>query len=178
MTENLIVPDLTTERLHLEPLSHEHAQGMFTLWSDARVCEYSGEVTDCNGAIIDVPVKIRNDSDRIIDFWHTAQHDGWGMRWAILLGAGTRTFAGTIGFNALGNHSEIAFHLVPNFWGQGIMTEAAHAAIDWAAVSGAQQICAFIEDENINSIKLVQRLGMQKTNITQDGGARCYVKKI
>ncbi len=178
MTENLIVPDLTTKRLHLEPLTDEHAEGMFTLWSDARVCLYSGEVTDRNGAIIDVPVKTRNDSNRILDFWSAAQRDGWGMRWAILVDAGTRTFAGTIGFNRLGIDSEIAFHLVPAFWGQGIMTEAAQAAIDWASANEAQQICAFIEDENINSIKLAQRLGMQKTDITQNGGAHCYVKKI
>ena len=71
-------PDhLETERLVLEPLSLDHSEGMFLLWSDPEVCRYAGPIHDYEGRPVASPVHASSDSDRIIDFWVRAHSDGW-----------------------------------------------------------------------------------------------------
>ena len=142
----------------------QHSQGMYDLWSDADVCKYSGIVKDYDGNLIDTPVAGRTKSDLIIDFWLRAVVDGWGFRWAVLLLDSDEAFTGTVGFNSLTTCSQIAYHLLPKHWGQGIMTEASEAAIDWRRGNGATEIEAFTEPKNIPAIALARRLGMIATD--------------
>ena len=74
---------LETERLVLEPLSLDHSEGMFLLWSDPEVCRYAGPVHDYEGRLVPSPVRTSSDSGLIIDFWIRAHSDGWGFRWAL-----------------------------------------------------------------------------------------------
>lgn len=168
----LKIPTLATRRLRLEPLSTSHSPGLFDLWSDAEVCRYAGTVRDHDGKVIDMPAASRAESDRILDFWLKAAADGRGFRWAALLRASRESFAGTIGFNALGDCAEIAFHLLPRYWGRGLMTEASAAAIAWQRGNGASEIEAFIEPENAASIALALRLGMSATEAYSQGARR------
>jgi len=168
------VPRLSTERLSLEPISSAHSQGMFDLWSKSAVCKYSGQVKDRFGAIIPMPAVSPADSDRIIEFWRVAAAEGWGFRWAILL-SNTTEFVGTLGFNSLEECSEIAFHLMPAFWGKGMMSEACRAAIAWCQLKGASQIEAFIEPANTPSVLLASALGMQATDTFSDGARRYHM---
>ncbi len=163
------IPILKTERLTLEPISKEHSEGMFALWADADVCKCSGVVTDTNGNIIPTPVQKSTQSDLIIDFWLNAIKDGWGFRWAVLLENG---FTGTLGFNSITDYYEIAFHLHPDYWGKGIMSEASEVAVKWASNNGATGIEAFIEPENIASQALAQRLNMEATDEYSEGAQR------
>lgn len=169
--KDLQIPTLTTERLRLEPLGHEHAKGMYDLWSDAAVCKYSGVVTDYDKNIIETPVKDISQSDLIIDFWNKAANDGWGLRWAIILES-ENEFTGTVGFNSCADYFEIAFHLLPAYWGQGISTEAAKAAMNWAQDNGALGIEAFIEPANEASIALAERLNLKATGQFSEGAQR------
>ncbi len=148
-----------------------HSKGMFDLWSDAEVCRYSGPVTDYDGNSIAMPAATKADSDLIIDFWRRAANHGWGFRWAMVM-AGPGEFTGTIGFNSLGECSEIAFHLLPRHWGKGLMTEASNAAIQWRRSLGVSEIDAFIEPENSPSIALAERLGLKPTNEFTRGAQR------
>lgn len=171
------IPILTTTRLRLEPLSFFHSQGMFDLWSDKHVCQYSGTVSDYDGNVIEMPAKSSTQSDLIVDFWVKAAADGWGFRWAVIFASSSESFAGTIGFNSLSNPYEIAFHLLPDYWGQGIMNEASEAAMNWAKEQGASDIEAYIVPENTKSIALVERLGMGATKKYSDG-ANQYIVNI
>ncbi len=168
----LTIPTLVTERLKMEPLTLAHSQGMYDLWADASVCKYSGPVTDYRGNVIDTPVASHNESDLIIDFWQRAVADGWGLRWAILSLDEDDAFIGTVGFNSLTACTEIAFHLLPQHRGQGFMTEASEAAIDWRRGIGATEIEAFIEPENISAIALARRLGMKATDAVVERARR------
>ncbi|MEL6523230.1 MAG: GNAT family N-acetyltransferase [Pseudomonadota bacterium] len=172
----LRVPTLRTDRLKLEPISTLHSDGMFALWSDASVCEYSGTINDYDGNVINMPARNKAESDCIIDFWLRAFDDGWGFRWAIIV-LEDNSFAGTIGFNSLDSSYEIAFHLLPLFWGRGIMTEAAKKAIQWSIDDGALEIEAFIEKENSRSSALARRLEMVATHEYSEGAQR-YFKKL
>ncbi len=172
---NPTIPTLRTTRLVLEPLSWADSAGMYTLWSDPAVCEFSGVVRDYDGQLVPTPVVSIADSDRIIDFWIRAVADGWGFRWAVKLDAG---FAGTVGFNSLGDCAEIAYHLCPAYWGAGIMREASAAAINWVQARGTTTIEAFIEPDNGPSIALAERLGLTATPAFSDGAQRYVLLEV
>jgi RimJ/RimL family protein N-acetyltransferase len=123
------------------------------MWQQPRVAQFSGVVEDAFQTEISMPVKTAGDSDRLIRFWLKAANDGWGFRWAIIHGAADE-FVGHIGFNSLSDCSEIAFHMNPDFWGNGFMYEAATAAIKWGHDNGAAEIEAFILPDNKRSIAL------------------------
>ena len=167
----LKVPILTTPRLRLEPLSLAHSAGMFAMWQQDAVQKYSGPAHDEYGDPIRLPARSDNDSDKLIRFWIKAAADGWGFRWA-LLSKESAAFIGHIGFNSLANCSEIAYHLNPDFWGQGLMREAARTAISWRKEGGASQIEAFIDEDNTGSKALALRLGMVATDQFSEGARR------
>ena len=169
----LLVEDIETERLFLTALSSDHSQSMFGLWSHPEVCRFSGTVTDYDRNETPMPAASRTDSDKIIDFWQRAAADGWGFRWAIL-DRSNGHMVGHIGFNSLGPVCELAYHLHPDHWGKGIMSEAATAAIDWALKSMPDTTLeAFIEPENKGSIRLALHLNFEPTRHFSDG-AECY----
>jgi ribosomal-protein-alanine N-acetyltransferase len=164
-------PTLTTDRLVLEPLGLKHSAGMFLLWSRAEVCRYSGAAHDWDGAAIALPAANETDSDKIIHFFiQLARTDG-GFHWA-LMKRDTDEFAGTVGFNRLMPRAELAFHLRPEFWGQGLMQEAVAAALGWLRQSGVSTVEAFIEPENEPSVRLAGRFGFASTGLIRDRAER------
>lgn len=168
----LQIDDIETDRLLLTGLSFGHSTPMFRLWSHPEVCRYSGTVTDYDRIEIPMPAASSVESDKIIDFWQRAAADGWGFRWAMLDRSNGHMF-GHIGFNSLGSVSELAYHLHPDHWGKGIMSEAAAAAIAWAWQSRPDTTLeAFIEPENKGSVQLALRLGFAPTGYFSDGAER------
>ena len=164
------VPTLRTDRLMLKPLDETHSIGMFALWSDPDVCRYSGPISDAQGAPIASPVQQASDSDRIISFWREAAAQGTGCRWALLLRR-TASFIGAAGFNSLGETSEFAYHLLPQWWSKGLMTEATPEFFNWVkAKYGCREIEAFIKSENSRSIAFAERQGFSP-DTTRHGSA-------
>ena len=163
--ESITLPTLHKNRLTLVPIGAAHSLGVFNLWSNPDVCRYSGPVVDYGGNVLDTPCTTIDQSDKIIEFWEQAARDGWGFRWSILhLESGSATFMGIVGFNAISPVPEIAYHLHPGFWGKGYMLEATIAAIEWAKANlRSDRIEAFVEDENVRSIRLATRLGFVAT---------------
>jgi ribosomal-protein-alanine N-acetyltransferase len=57
---------------------------------------------------------------------------------------------------------ELGFHLRPKFWGRGLATEAARAAIPYAfATYAPKKLAAGHHPENLNSKKVMEKLGFQ-----------------
>ncbi len=182
------LPILNTERLLLEPLTQAHSDGMFALWSAPEVCAYSGRAFDLHGHEIPLPAQSAHDSDRIIAFFQAMQAGGTGCRWAMRslvadvpggavgaanAGAFAGAFVGAVGFNAMGACAELAYHLHPRFWGNGLMQEACGAVLAWLCVrKGTQQVEAFIEQDNLASVRLAQRLGFLRAQSAKDGAQR------
>lgn len=175
--EGVAVPTLVCARLILQPLSAVHSAGMFTMWSQAAVCEYSGAAYDVRGEPIVLPARTPADSDKIIDFFVRSAAAGKRFRWAAMDRSGG-DFVGALGFNALGACSEYAYHQDPSFWGQGFMTEASLAAFDWLRTQpGCEEVEAFIEPANKASIRLATRLGLRATGAFS-GGAERYAMSL
>lgn len=168
----LEVPVLETERMTLAPLCDDHRDGVRALWAQPAVVRHSGRVLDQFGIPIMMPMTSLDDADRLIAFWLKAQADGWGNRWAMLLGS-AQAFAGMVGFNALRPAAEMAYHLHPDYWGQGLMLEGCEAALDWRlADQDVTRIDAFVEPINGRSIALAKRLGLSATGNMSEGAER------
>lgn len=58
---------------------------------------------------------------------------------------------------------EVAYLLLPEYWGQGYATEAARACRDWAFENlAADRVVSFIDVHNAPSIAVAQRNGMSR----------------
>jgi hypothetical protein len=66
---SLQIPTLSGERLRLEPLASSHTEGMFGLWREPAVCEYSGLAIDAKGRLLELPAASSATSDRLLEFW-------------------------------------------------------------------------------------------------------------
>ncbi len=166
----LVVQELATARLEMVPLSMAHGAGMFALFSDPAVCRYSGQARDVEGHDIVLPARRQADSDRIIGLFLAGAAQGGWFRWAVLR-RGDGRFMGAVGFNRLGEVSEIAYHLLPEFWGGGVMREAAGAALEWVrGRPGVRVVEAHIQAANHRSIALAVCLGFHVAG--QDGEGR------
>lgn len=168
-------PTLHTERLVLEALGPRHSAGMFLLWSREEVCRHSGPAQDWTGSPIALPAASVADSDRIIHFFEQMAARGRGLRWALLTRE-AREFAGAVGFNSLRPVAELAFHLRPEFWGRGLMREAAEAALDWLRETRPAPVEAFIEPANAASVGLARRLGFVATGEMEAGAGRFVLR--
>lgn len=168
----LRVSTLQTERLELEPLTLAHSMGMYDLWSQPEVCEYSGDAADLDGNPIALPARSAADSDKIIEFFTYRLKAGTGFRWAAKTKSNA-AFVGALGFNSIGPQPELAYHLHPNYWGSGLMSEACRAAMSWAfADLSADSIEAYVDAENRRSVRLLERLGFQCNAESRDGAIR------
>jgi RimJ/RimL family protein N-acetyltransferase len=168
----LVVPELTTERLMLVPLSRDHRDGMFALFADPEVCRFSGRARDAQGQEIVLPVTVRADSDRIVALFLAGAAQGGWFRWAVLRRE-DRRFLGAAGFNRLGEVSEIAYHLLPEFWGSGVMREAAGAALEWVgARPGHRTVEAKIQKGNRRSVALAASIGFDLAGEDEEGRLR------
>jgi ribosomal-protein-alanine N-acetyltransferase len=167
-------PTVTTERLVLEPLSQRHSAGMHRLWSHPAVSRYAGPALDWNGDPIRLPTPDAAESDRIIDYFVRSAAAGRGFRWAVIA-QDNGAFAGAVGFNILSPRAEMGYHLHPDFWGRGLMREAAQAALAWVRRERpGGEIAAFIEPGNQASIGLATRLGFRPTGVFKET-AEAYV---
>jgi len=167
--QDIQLPTLHTERLHLEPINISHSMGMFELWSHPKVCEYSGPAVDLEGDQIQLPALTPADSDKIIHYFVKYQHSLEKVRWAMISKVNS-SFVGAVGFNSLNRCPELAYHLHPNFWGKGLMSEGCSTIIAWASTSlEPYSIEAFVDPANIPSINLLKRLKFNPTGKIREG---------
>ncbi len=76
---------------------------------------------------------------------------------------------------------EVAYMLLPEFWGQGYATEAAKASKDWAfAHLDVDRVVSFIVVQNEPSVKVAERNGMVRLKRNEENrfGQPIYVYGI
>jgi [ribosomal protein S5]-alanine N-acetyltransferase len=164
MTQKLsrLFPVLKTPRLTLRALTFEDAKDVYAIFSDERVTRYYDVSTYTE--LEQAKLFIRRMKDRF--------EGGDGIRWAITLNT-TNRLIGTCGYNmisALTRRGVMGYELHPNYWGQGIMTEALRANLNYGfRVLQLNRVEAFVLPDNHRSARVLKRL-----NFTEEGTMRDY----
>jgi len=156
-------PVLTTKRLVLRRLTAEDAADFYNYYSDERVTKY----LDWKG-----PTSIAH-AKEVIQAWNNGYDTRMVIPWGITL-KGMNQVIGTIPYIPLRGAFEwkplfptvIGFELSPNYWRQGIMSEAVQAVVEYGfGILNAHRIQAEVFPENLGSLNLLQKLGFQQEGL-------------
>jgi len=145
-------PVLETRRFLLRPATRDDAADMFRIMSDPQVTRYFGRLPMATLAEAQERVQAIQ-----ADF---QQHDG--VRWAIADHTRDRLI-GTCGFWRLvkpHDRAEIGYELAQECWGQGVMTEAVGAMLQFGFTHmGLHTVEAQIHPANNGSRRVLEKLG-------------------
>ena len=149
-----------TERLQLRRVHEGDAAFMLDLLNQPTFLQFIGDkgvrtLADARTYIVTGPLA-------------SYELNGFGLYMVMLKSSGEAI--GTCGIlkkPAL-SHPDIGFAFLPNYWNQGYAYEAAAAVIEHAkSACGLTHICAVVDPENAASIKLLQKLGLERTGRVQ-----------
>ena len=152
---------LETERLYLRDWSLDDFDAFRALATDPRVMRYIG------------PGQPWPD-DRILRFITSgieqSKTRGW-ILWPLILKQ-THQLIGICGFNdGFPPDTEIGWWLSPQYWNQGLATEAARATMQYGFTQwNFPRLISVAQPENLPSIRIMQKLGMTPDrSFTHDG---------
>ncbi|MEI4801837.1 GNAT family protein [Bacillus sp. NPDC077411] len=147
-------PALITERLCLRPLTIEDADDVFEYASNSEIATYT--VWYPHETLQDSKMFVQS----ILDQYEKGEMAAYGIELKK-----EKKMIGTCGFIEYDkNHhkAELAYALSPNYWGQGIATEAAKACIRYGfEILQLNRIEARCHASNVQSERVMKRLGMQ-----------------
>lgn len=143
---------IETQRLLLRELTLSDAEDMLRLHSRPEVQQYTGEelITDLD--------EMRDAIAKRIEGY---KKYGYG-RWATFLKEGMQ-FTGWSGLAYLPecNETDLGYRFLPEFWGQGIATEASRAILSYGFEHlRLKRIVAIAMKENKASIRVMEKAGM------------------
>jgi [ribosomal protein S5]-alanine N-acetyltransferase len=100
-------------------------------------------------------------------FIEAMEQDPLGLVWdGIIIHKADQIAIGGIGFHGPPNEAgrvEIGYNIIPAYEGQGYATEMARRVIDWAfQTPGIQVITAECLDDNLGSIRVLEKVGMRR----------------
>jgi [ribosomal protein S5]-alanine N-acetyltransferase len=100
-------------------------------------------------------------------FIEAMEQDPAGLVWdGIIIHKAERIAIGSIGFHGGPDEAgmvEIGYNIIPAYQGQGYATEMARRVIAWASQTpGIEVITAQCLDDNIGSIRVLEKVGMRR----------------
>lgn len=164
-----------TERLILRELTNNDAEGMLKLNADPEVHRYLGKK----------PINSLAQSEADIMFIRKQYIDLGIGRWAVIEKE-TNTFLGWCGLKLITeacnnevNYYDLGYRFIKQHWGKGFATESASAALSYGFNQlQLEKIIGIADVENLNSIKVLKKLGLQQINIFDYDGKPHYWMKI
>lgn len=143
---------IQTERLLLRPFNEQDVDALYLMNSNPAMLKY-------------IPIAPFTDREQARALFHNVilqdyQQRGFG-RWAVEHKADNRVigFCGPK-FIPEFNEVEIGYRYFPEYWGKGIGTEAAEAALSVFPQFGIKQTIALILEGNLGSETVAKRVGM------------------
>jgi [ribosomal protein S5]-alanine N-acetyltransferase len=144
-------PQLTTERLCLQPITNEDQQFIFKGLSHPDVIPFYGvQYTSFESAKAQT------------EWYDKIWAEGSGIPWKIV----DRTSGEKLGvlsvyyYKPEHNKAEVGFWLMPSHWNRGIALESLNAAIDyWQSQKNLHRLEAFVEEGNHASSKVLEKAG-------------------
>lgn len=156
-----------TDRLSFREWNEDDLDRFHAICSDSRVMEYVGDglvwSRDRTGQFIQSAID-------------TLEAHGF-CQWAVIHKA-DQQLIGYCGFVKTPTDPEIGWRLAPEYWGNGLATEAARAALNHGIETlGIQRVIATVQAKNSASIRVIKKLGMTlDESFNRDGRkVRVYV---
>jgi RimJ/RimL family protein N-acetyltransferase len=153
---------LDTERMTGRKWRIEDAADAFALYSDPEVMRYLG-----GGGKVTPDIETQRENlAKVVEKYNDSPYGAWAMRLRT-----TGELAAVILLKPLpdSENIEVGWHLPRSHWGHGYATEGGRAALDYGFNElGLQEIFAVAFPENIQSIKVMKRLGMSYLGRTTD----------
>ena len=158
MATKRFFPNLETNRLYLRQLMSNDRDFIFQHLSNPKVTEF----------LMDEPLLTElSQAKGIIDFYKDPESKSRN-RWGIVLKDNSQLI-GTCGYHKWDKRhfrAEIGYDLSPDFWGEGIMSEALGVVIkNGFETMDLNRIDALVYVKNARSINLLQRLRFQSEGI-------------
>ena len=162
------LPELECPRLRLRAFQESDIRELHQMWINPEVRKYLWDDQLISRELAEETVQASLLS---------AETEGLGM-WMVFK-KDTGSFAGFCGFRRIPGSSEVEllYGLWPDFWGEGLATEALRAAIDWLfATHDLDRVVAGADATNTASFRLMRRLEMAPLEGGIDGvlGAQYY----
>ncbi|HYD01878.1 MAG TPA: GNAT family N-acetyltransferase [Phycisphaerales bacterium] len=145
-----------TQRLSLRAMNEGDAGALFALNSHPQVMRLTGEP----------PLRSVDEAREAIENYPDFDTVGYG-RWACVLKA-TGSFVGFCGLKHLRdlNEVDVGFRLLPQYWGQGLATEACAASIAFGFnVLNLSKIVGLVLPGNAASIRVLTKCGMWQNGV-------------
>ena len=162
MAINQCFPKLTTERLKLRPISKQDVENLFLLRSNPIV----------NKHLERTPPAQLSDVEDFIWKIKEGQKTGLSFYW-IIEEKSTGQFLGTICLWNIDNQSnsgEIGYELLPQYHGNGYMSEAVDAVINYVRKNlNVNMIAAYSALANYSSSRLLEKKGFIQKPSDADG---------
>jgi len=152
-------PALETERLILRGLTLDDVEFYYRHFNNEKVIE---------GCCFPGPKSLEAAREELERYCIAPFKEGKGIRLGIVR-KGSDRLIGTCGFynwSKTSCRAEIGYDLDPTHWGQGIMTEALRAVLEYGfGKMRLNRVQAIIDSENTKSLRLVHRLGFRKEGL-------------
>jgi RimJ/RimL family protein N-acetyltransferase len=170
-------PTIETARLVLRPPRMDDAEAVFAYASDEGVARYM--VWRPHASIAEAEEFLR----RVVAF----PEDGSRLTWAVTL-SGDDTLRGMIELRPKTSKADVGYVLARRLWGNGYMTEALRAVLDYAFENPAMyRVWAVCDAENVASARVMEKAGMSfegvlrryqvHPNLSREPrDARCYAR--
>jgi len=152
-------PQLITDRLILRQMTLYDVEFYFSHFNNDKIVE---------GCCFLGPKNLEAAKEELELYCIKSFQENRGIRWGIVR-KGDNELIGTCGYydwNKTAHRAEIGYDLEPSYWGQGIMTEALLAMLEYGfGRMGLNRVQAIIDSKNARSMKLVRRLGFKKEGV-------------
>lgn len=148
--------EIDTERLILKPLGMEYLQTTFEYASDIENTRYMVHLPD------ETIEEAKEFLTRVEEEWQKEEPDYY--EFAVILD-GAHIGAVCVYLDENRTSGELGWILNKKYWGNGYAYEAADAVIDFVAGNlGIMHFVAHCDSENVASYKIMEKLGMQRTD--------------
>lgn len=146
-----MIPEIETARLRMRPLRLDDLDAIHGIWVDPGVRKYlwDDEVIPRGTAESVLVQSTERFESRGFGIWAMIHRE----RGALIGFCGFWQFDGEHGF-------EILYGLARPYWGMGLATEAARAAIRYGFEAGLDRVVASADTENAASLRVMQKAGM------------------
>jgi ribosomal-protein-alanine N-acetyltransferase len=149
-----------TERLWLEPLRRSHAEELFDLLSDERLYRFIPK--EPPETLASLAARFQRLEGRA----PPSGDDQW-LNWVVRLKS-EGTCVGRVEVTAHPDRSaHLAYEIGAPYWGRGLAVEACRRILEALFEGlGTTRVVAEVDTRNAASIRLLERLGFQRTGIT------------